>query len=390
MKVLVLSVETWTNTTNGGNVFSNIFDGTNFEFAHIYCSPGVPDNTICQKYFQITDRMVLKNILTRAPIGRKFTYQSNTETKTTVPEAENKRLYTWLRKHSSSLLLSVQELAWRVAKVENERLVQFVQEFNPDVIFAPCGASLRLLRLTRFVADLTGKPVVSYVYDDVYSTRQFRVSAIYWIKRFILRASIRQTVPYYALLYTMTEQQKIEFENEFDVKMKILRKGIDTSALPTKNQVNKPIKFIYGGGIYCGRWKMLSVIADAIEKLNAEGFSMHLDIYTGNVLTQKQSKCLNRAGVSQVHGQVPYANLKKIYTQQDIALHVEALDLKNRLLTRLSFSTKIVDCLSSGCATMAIAWKEQAGFLYLQQQKAAFCIHSIQSVYDQLKRLNDE
>ena len=72
MKILIISMETWKNDTNGGNVLSNIFKGFKAEFAQIYCSTGYPDNNICKNYFQITDAMAIQNILHRTPMGREF------------------------------------------------------------------------------------------------------------------------------------------------------------------------------------------------------------------------------------------------------------------------------------------------------------------------------
>lgn len=44
MKVLIISAKVWQDSTNGGNVLSNMFGGTNFEIAQIYCNPGTPQN----------------------------------------------------------------------------------------------------------------------------------------------------------------------------------------------------------------------------------------------------------------------------------------------------------------------------------------------------------
>mgnify|MGYP000460763869 CR=1 FL=1 len=63
MKILVLSYEAWNDITNGNNVTSNWFEGMDAEFANIYASPGEPYNQCCQKYYQITDSMMLKSII---------------------------------------------------------------------------------------------------------------------------------------------------------------------------------------------------------------------------------------------------------------------------------------------------------------------------------------
>ena len=68
MKVLVLSAEVWRDDKNGGNVLSNIFEGLDAEFAQVYCNPGEPDNFLCKRYYQMTDGMVVRNILKREKI----------------------------------------------------------------------------------------------------------------------------------------------------------------------------------------------------------------------------------------------------------------------------------------------------------------------------------
>ena len=52
----------------------------------------------------------------------------------------------------------------------------------------------------------------------------------------------------------------------------------------------------------------------------------------------------------------------------------------------MSFSTKIVDCLSSGCAVMAICDEKQGGFVYLKNENAAMCISSRKQL---VKTLNE-
>ena len=48
-------------------------------------------------------------------------------------------------------------------------------------------------------------------------------------------------------------------------------------------------------------------------------------------------------------------------------------DMKYKFDTRLSFSTKIIDCLHSGCAVFAVAWEKHSGLIYLRKKDAALC-----------------
>ena len=86
-------------------------------------------------------------------------------------------------------------------------------------------------------------------------------------------------------------------------------------------------------------------------------------------------------------GGVSQEELKEIYKNSDIAIHVESKDIKNRLATRLSFSTKIVDCIESGCAILAYCWREHSGWTYLDREKAAICVSQKDDLRNTLKNI---
>ena len=65
MRLLLITDEVWNDKIHGNNILTNWFEGMDIEIANIYCSPGMPDNQCCQKYFQITDGMMAKSILKR-------------------------------------------------------------------------------------------------------------------------------------------------------------------------------------------------------------------------------------------------------------------------------------------------------------------------------------
>ena len=75
------------------------------------------------------------------------------------------------------------------------------------------------------------------------------------------------------------------------------------------------------------------------------------------------------------------------YRNSDIALHIESFDLKYKLATRVSFSTKIIDCLSGGCALMVVAWKKHSGLTYLKKEDADICIDNLKEVYNVINAL---
>jgi hypothetical protein len=64
-RILIISGESWREDSNGGNVLSNLFSTftDEYEFAQIFTNPAMPSNSICTKYFHISEGEVVKTFL---------------------------------------------------------------------------------------------------------------------------------------------------------------------------------------------------------------------------------------------------------------------------------------------------------------------------------------
>ena len=388
IRVLVVSAETWRSDTNGGNVLSNIFKDFEAEFAQIYCNTGAPRNALCQHYFQMTDASVIDNLLQRKPPGRRFAQASASEPQevshaaTSVP-----RFLVVLKQWNLASISLIKDTVWLLSRWKNRDLEAFVRDFKPDVIFAPCYGSHFMLALTRHVAKLTGKPVVSYISDDHHSLRHFSFSPVFWLNRLLLRFNLTRTARHYQLLYTMTEEQKRECEEFMACQVKILRKSAPVDGLPAVKVINQPIRLIFAGGLYVGRLDTLLAVASAVQIINHQSRLFELHVYSGYVPTAKEAAVLDDGQNTFYHGLIAPDLLPQKYHDSDIALHLESFSRGNRLKTRLSFSTKITECLSSGCAVMVVSWSEHAGFKYLQRHKAAICVDACDKLLPMLQQI---
>lgn len=386
MRILIISKEAWRDEQNGGNVLSNMFSQLpNAEFAQIYCNEQEPNNTICRNYYQMSDRMMVNNILHRAHVGRKVVYDK-VPTKT---EAKVESYKTAGGKFGGNLKRVARELVWAIGRWDKKEIITYAREFNPDIIFAPCYGNHYMQRLTALVHNALNVPVVSYISDDFYTNKQFKFSPIFWLNHMLIRRRTRKIFRHYSLVYTMTDEQKQQCEHDFGANMKILRKNGKFENQYLKSKVNDPIRFVYAGGIYLNRWKTLGALAEAMRHINADGVKMVLDIYTNNKLDQQMQQEINDGITARVHKAVSMAELMDIYHKSDVALHAEAFDITNRHVVRMSFSTKIVDCMDSGCAVMAICDKKQAGGSYLRRNECAICIHDLKQIESVLRNIAD-
>lgn len=386
MRILIISKEAWRDEQNGGNVLSNMFSQLpNSEFAQIYCNEQEPNNTICRNYYQMSDRMMVNNILHSAHVGRKVVYDK-VPTKT---EAKTESYKTAGGKFGGNLKRVARELVWAIGRWDKKEIITYAREFNPDIIFAPCYGNHYMQRLTALVHNALNVPVVSYISDDFYTNKQFKFSPIFWLNHMFIRRRTRKIFRHYSLVYTMTDEQKQQCERDFGANMKILRKNGKFENQYLKSKVNDPIRFVYAGGIYLNRWKTLGALAEAMRHINADGVKMILDIYTNNKLDQQMQQEINDGITARVHKAVSMAELMDIYHKSDVALHAEAFDITNRHVVRMSFSTKIVDCMDSGCAVMAICDKKQAGGSYLRRNECAICIHDLKQIESVLRNIVD-
>lgn len=374
IRVLLITRECLRTDSNEGNVLLGLFSGIDAEYANIYCKPGLPDNSLCGGYFQLTDKMALENILHRKPMGRRVQCENGINAAQTA-EVEKRGFYDFFRRHNLPVFYAARECLWSMADFRSGELDSFVRGFAPDVIFAPLCYSMYVLAVQRYVISLAGCPAVTYIYDDLYSLRQISFSPVYWLCRFRQRRLIRKTLSFYRFAYTMCAQQAREFGRYFDIPMRVLPKCAGAVQQPER-PADGTVRLIYAGGVYYGRDKTLAAVASAVRELNAAGVSARLDVYTSSPLKKAAAAALDDGQCCFVHAAIPANDLRRAYAQSDIALHVESFDKKNALITRLSFSTKIVDCLASGCAVLAACPEMNAGWQYLHYEDAAVCVNT--------------
>lgn len=390
IRILLLVSEPWRCDDGGGNTLNNFFEGMDAEFAQVYCSARSPVNSVCFKYFQMTDGMAILSFLTRKPCGHVLS-QNRCEKDLSKKLNYTERIVSRIKKVKLNIFLLLKEIVWRYSNWKTDELREFILEFNPDIIYAPCYASPFMLALTRWIKEFSGRKVITWSADDNYSLRQFSFSISYWLKRFWVRNCLRRTYPYYDVFYSASEDEAVELEKIVNKKIKILRKCVSDSLIFKEKNVVFPIQLVYAGGLYLNRWKILAKIKQAVANINKDGIKCILNIYTQSDLSPKMINLLHDGYNSYCYQAVDFNALQLIYQESDIALHVESQELKYKYITRLSFSTKIIDCLSSGCAIIAIAWDEQTGFKYLKENNAAICISNEDDIEKYLRMIvNDK
>jgi len=391
MRVLLLISEAWNDKLHPNNNMTNWFEGMpDVEIATIYASPALPDNGCCKKYFQLSETSMVKSIITPHKAGRSFELNMLNKGVNATVQDYNSSPYSFFKSISGEFVRLIRDLIWKVGRINKEELKKFITDFNPDIIFTQRMGSVKMCRIERIVKSMCNVPMVAYTGDDEYSLHHVNYSPIFWARRFWVRHELKKNMPLYSLFYSMSEEQMDEFRNEFGSSMKFLVKAGDFDREKIHHYVHNPIVITYAGKLYCNRWKTLAMLANCISRTNSQGGNFVLNIYTRDKISKKQNKLLNNDTCSFIKGAVRADELNGIYRDSDILLHVESLDKASGLATKYSFSTKIMECMSSGCAVMAIGKPNQAGCAYLKKQDAAFVASSEPEVVKILDNLAQE
>ena len=371
MKILIVSNTPWSKENSFGNSFSNIFEGIpDLEFANISCRTVTDLDPIVSACFEISEKSLLKHLKDkRSPSGKKIDIEA---LKNCKKSAEESNIKTFARKKRWQVLFWARDIIWTLGRWKSQELLDFIDDFKPDLIFQPVYYSSYLNDIACFIQEYTNVPMLGYISDDCYTLRQFSLSPLYWIDRLHKRKKVKKTIEKCKILYVISEIQKRDYEKAFGVPCKILTKSADFTEPPQlKTSYNTPLQLVFTGNIGTNRWKSLAVIAQALQELNQNGTKAELRIYTATPLTAKMQKALQIDGASYLMGTVPASAIPQIQSEADMLVHAEALDLKNRLAVRQSFSTKLVDYFKAARPILAVGPKDVASIDHLLQNNCA-------------------
>lgn len=366
INVLVITKSPWSDTNALGNTYSNFFsDWDNYNFANLYLREELPDNKVCNKFYNITEKNILKNTLKPWEIGKEFTIDQlnimKSEVKYEVNTKREKYILDLFRNNGSVFFHVLRELIWKIGTWNNRKLADFVKDF--DIIVIAASGPVYLQNIANYCLKKSNASLIMFFSDDTYCYTNTRpINNIY---KFFIRSAIRKSVDNSTKLYGASIKLCEEYREYFGKDIKPLYKGCSFEKVNSKKNYSLPIKIVYAGNLFYGRDDILAKMADQIVRINESTEKINLEIYTTTTITNEIDKNLNRGNSSKIMGSLPYEDIKKVLNRADIVLHVESFDKNQIKTTRLSFSTKIIDCMQSGSCMMAIGPDSIASIDYL-------------------------
>ena len=380
MKILTISNTAWDDRNSFGNTQSNWFgEWTDLELCSIYTREAKPKNICCHHYYKVAVGDIVTNFFSWWRIGHVFDYQ-DVDVGGGSYALESKALRMnkgWFR----NVMCTCVELVYSSRIWLNAKLKDYITDFRPDIVFCFAIAEPFRYNILKYVKKYTKAKVVMWIADDVYG--QTRLMGP--LKRKKYRKRYRDMFGMADKVYGASELMCKEYSCLFQINITPLYKGclmVDSGSC-----INSPMKIVYAGNLLYGRDRTLAVLARTISEINLGESRMELEIYSPTFVSEDVKKSLNIQCCSHLYGVRPYSEIVDIMKNADVVLHVESFEENQKRAVRLSFSTKVMDCIQSGAMVLAIGPSDIASIDFLSKIPGVLVVSNLDGLKSCLKTM---
>ncbi len=382
-KVLVISHNVFSNTSNMGRTLANFFLGwPKDKIAQFYIHSEQPTTDVSINYFRVTDFDNIKK--PKGKIGTVFGEADITPDLASerVDAGGEAKIYQHGRSRKPYMYLG-RNFIWGLNRWYNKRLKAWLDEFSPEVIFFASGDYAFSYRIAQKIAKRFNIPIVTYVCDDFYFVKKDDNSFLYRLSKRQFDRTMKKLFSENLELVAICDKISEDYEKEFGTRSHTV---MTTSTQGKLEKVEKEgkVKFSYIGNLGYDRHIQVADIGKTLFEVS--GGEILLDVYSGEKKEEKLKLLTKENGID-FHGSIPYDEVVKVMQESDVLTHTESFDEDMRKKVRHSVSTKIADSLSTGKCLFAYGPDDVASMEYLAKNDAAYCVTEKDKLSTALKEL---
>ena len=380
MRILVISRNAWDDTNSVGNTLTNFFkNAEGCEFANIFFRNSSPNNNVCGRYFRVTEKDIVRHWFFPEKIGYSFdAEQANIRDF----DCAEKKIIAFIHRYKLTFVNTVSDFLFDSNKWINQKFKDFIEKFDPDLVFCFLKSSPQYYWTIKYIHENCKAKIITWIADDEYSLLNERNKR----KDRIKIERLRHIVNCAEKVYGCSEEICQYYNGLFNCQAKVLYKtcSFDNDVI---NKVNCPLEITYAGNLLYGRIETIQHLVNALFNYNNNGHRVSLNIFSNTRLSKEEIKKISLEGTSHFWGATSYLNVVKKMSKSDFALFIESFDPKELIKTRFSFSTKIIDCLQSGCAVLAIGSPVSSSIKYLKRVPGVTVIDDLDNLSGELNKL---
>jgi len=371
MKVLVISHNVFCKTTSMGKTLMAYFKGWDpDDIAQLYVHSEIPTDGICKNYYRMTDKEIIKSVFTRKS-GTVFREQDikKDEINSRTDTGATAQLYQKARSRTPFIYFA-RNLWWTCGAWKTKKLLNWVNEFSPDVIFLASGDYSFIYKIALKLAKYKNIPLAVSCMDDYYfnNLNEHKFGGKLVHKAYMKQ--VRKTMEYSSCLFPICEKMSRDYGKLFGKPSYTLG---TPSSIADKLSYEKTNAISYMGNLGFKRHLQLVSIGKALKNVNCEGKPQYIDVYSAESRPEILSELTEENGIK-FHGSVSSEKVLEIMGQSLAVIHTESFDPETRKSVAYSVSTKIADSLASGTPIFAYGPAEVASIEYLRENDAAYCI----------------
>ena len=361
-KILIISHNPLSKVNNNGKTLVSLFDGVPKENIYqIFLNNDIPDYTECCQYLQLNEMQILHSIF-----GRNNVCCQEIEPNPDKVSSASVKIGTFAINGKRLL----RECIWKLP-CWKAKLKKWLLDKSFDVVFFMAGDGLFAYDVYRFVMDnISGKGCLFFTDDYVLGKASF--SPLAHLRRYLLKRKIKITLQNVKDLFVISDEMRHAYKEIFSMDSYVIRNfSVERKNFDSENEIStsdNSLNITYAGGLHYNRWKVLSLIADNLKKINELSENKcFLNIYSSQKISKEIIDSINVEGASYFCGAASASQIAEIYSKADILLHVESFEKKTIASTKYSFSTKIPEYLSAEKCVVAVGPSEVASIQYLSK-----------------------
>lgn len=371
-KVLIVSVNPLSETSNNGKTYASFFEGYPKEaIAQLYFHREIPSSHVCDNYYRISDEDIFRKMFKKKSVLGGMVFREDVEMRV-IPQKVNNIL-----KKMSSIKL-IRSLLLSLISIERKELFIWLDEFKPDIIFFSGGDANYLYSKVLKLSEKYKSKVVNYITDD-YVLLNCNFNLFNQLNRLWTRKVFDRMCKESSITFTIGEKMALTYKEKYGVNSSVLMNMVN---IPLKKDLQNDytkvneLKFVYAGSLHSRRWEMLSLIGQCLKEIDNKGIKANLEIYSIQKPEPKILNSINIASYSKYCGSLKKDELENVLGNADVLIHVESFNKKSSRETFLSVSTKIPEYMAKGKCILAVGPKQIASIEYLINTRSAYVLTS--------------
>lgn len=369
-KILIISHNCLSKTGSNGRTLSNYLTGYQRDkLAQLYIHSEYPDFSVCQQFFCVSDEDVFRSIAKRCPAGRPVEVSTREKCDRQPTQGSGKKV------PKNSLVFLLREFAWNYGWWNKKTLLDWTDEFQPELILFQAGDAGFLFRLTMKIAERYDIPIIlyntegyyfkkkSYLHDSSVTNLLYPLLHRNYCKDY--RALMQKT----ALCIYNCDKLMQDYQKIFPQRAMVVMNASELADQDLSDRVQEH-RIVYAGNVGVGRYESIIAVAQVAHKLDK---TLYVYVYASISDAEVRSKLEACDGI-RLMGYVSYEELQKVMLESEFLLSVENFNRFYCEDLKYAFSTKIADSLASGNCLIVYAPKNIAVSQYLGGKQAALLI----------------